>query len=350
MVKYNYRKYLLLLLTILIFIMVLELSYKIKYSSIEEISDIDLLSSSERYGNASDNLILSYEPIANYSRDIYDINSQGLRDYDYSVQKPNDTFRAIVFGDSVTFGYGVLLEDIYSTKLEQYLRENYSDDVYDSFEVINFGVDGYNTLQESELLKHKAINYDPDLIIIGFVLNDWDTPWIIPFIPEKLIEREDLIDSFLPKKCARRTNLRRTLEKSWFVKESSLMNIIFDATIFSYKKHSYNNAFKDPCRFGKIEYALEQFRLIGEEYDVPILLVLFPVKYFDLPYPYLPLHEQMVNIGSEKGFYVLDLQESFFEKNHELFLPHDSGHPDEEGHALAAKEMYDLILSENIIS
>jgi hypothetical protein len=47
------------------------------------------------------------------------INSYGLRDYEYLLNKPPGATRILALGDSVTFGFGVNLEDTYTKILEQ---------------------------------------------------------------------------------------------------------------------------------------------------------------------------------------------------------------------------------------
>lgn len=97
------------------------------------------------------------------------INSYGFRDYEYSISKPNNTFRIIGLGDSNTFGWGVELNETYLKVLEKRLNKNLKSKKY---EMLNLGVIGLNTLQEVELFKEKGRELNPDLIIIGFTSND----------------------------------------------------------------------------------------------------------------------------------------------------------------------------------
>ena len=56
-----------------------------------------------------------------FERGVYvKINSQGLRDYDYPMEKAPAIFRIIILGDSVTFGTGVTMEETYAKRLEKY--------------------------------------------------------------------------------------------------------------------------------------------------------------------------------------------------------------------------------------
>ena len=51
-------------------------------------------------------------------------NKYGYRDYEYSLQKPQNVFRVLVLGDSQTFGHGIKkLEDNWVKKLEARLRK-----------------------------------------------------------------------------------------------------------------------------------------------------------------------------------------------------------------------------------
>ena len=98
-------------------------------------------------------------------------NSLGFRDRrEYSLTKDPGTFRILVLGDSVTFGHGALYETSYPYLLEQRLRE-WRPDV--KWEVWNLGVPGYNTAQELAYLEEVGGRYSPDLVIVGFFLNDF---------------------------------------------------------------------------------------------------------------------------------------------------------------------------------
>jgi hypothetical protein len=69
-------------------------------------------------------------------------------------------------GDSVTFGMGE------TSPYPQHLKELLSRKYGPRFEVFNMSVVGYNSIQEVELVRSKALRFDPDLLIIGYVLND----------------------------------------------------------------------------------------------------------------------------------------------------------------------------------
>src|SRR4029077_5179153 len=101
------------------------------------------------------------------------INSQGLRDYEYTRRKEPGTFRLVGVGDSSLFGWGVPMEDGGLKVLERRLNEKSR---ARKFEIINSAVPGYNTAMESETFVQKCLEYAPDLVLLNFNTNDYDVP------------------------------------------------------------------------------------------------------------------------------------------------------------------------------
>ena len=96
-------------------------------------------------------------------------NSFGIRDREFQVPKPNNTVRIIILGDSFTFGLGVELNETYAKILEDKLNKLETEKTY---EVLNFGVPGYNTTQEIEFFKLYGIQFEPDIIILAYTGDD----------------------------------------------------------------------------------------------------------------------------------------------------------------------------------
>lgn len=103
------------------------------------------------------------------------INSHGFRDYEYSVEKPRNTTRIICLGDSYSFGHGVNINETYAKVLERKLNAEKSSEST-RYEVHNFGMPGYNTLQEIELLKTRALRFEPDIVTIYINGDDYRPP------------------------------------------------------------------------------------------------------------------------------------------------------------------------------
>lgn len=122
----------------------------------------------------SKNPVLGFELKANCRSDAPDFiqtyertNAHGQRDKERTLRKPEGVRRILLLGDSVVEGYGLRESETISRRLE---------DLYPagSTEVLNFGVSAYCTLAEVELLEVKGLRFDPDVVVLVFVENDFD--------------------------------------------------------------------------------------------------------------------------------------------------------------------------------
>ena len=95
-------------------------------------------------------------------------NAYGFRDGEWNLTKPRGTVRVLVIGDSFTFGNNNFAEDIYPNVLENMLRERFGNRV----EVLNTSAQGWDLDNEVAFWRHEGIRYDPDIVVIGFFLND----------------------------------------------------------------------------------------------------------------------------------------------------------------------------------
>lgn len=95
-------------------------------------------------------------------------NSLGFRGSEWSLDKNENTYRIALIGDSFAFGFGVSFSDTFGEQLSRILNDQ-SDTKY---EVLNFGVNGYNTIQEKSVLTNVALKYNPDMVILFPVSND----------------------------------------------------------------------------------------------------------------------------------------------------------------------------------
>lgn len=96
-------------------------------------------------------------------------NGKGLREKEFSQEKPHNTTRILVLGDSFVYGWGVNRSDRFTEVLERKLQSRHSRDI----EIINAGVPGWGMKDYFNYLKHRGIKYEPDMVIVSFISNDW---------------------------------------------------------------------------------------------------------------------------------------------------------------------------------
>jgi hypothetical protein len=91
-------------------------------------------------------------------------NSRGLRDEEYPLAKPEGTFRVAVLGSSFTVPSGVAIEKAFHSHLEKRFSEIFAPTRY---EFLNFARVAATPSQMLATLRHRALAYDPDLILVS---------------------------------------------------------------------------------------------------------------------------------------------------------------------------------------
>jgi lysophospholipase L1-like esterase len=101
------------------------------------------------------------------------INAQGLRGPELAFEKPPQSLRILWLGDSVTFGYGVEAVDaLFPYRVAALLAPRIGRPI----ESVDAGIGGYSPWQERTWLEREGWRYQPDLVVVGFVLNDLTEP------------------------------------------------------------------------------------------------------------------------------------------------------------------------------
>ena len=99
---------------------------------------------------------------------VVKINSNGLRDVEHKILKPDNTLRIAILGDSFAEARSINIEDTFWYKLKNYLETCNNFHRGKDIEVINFGVSEYGTTQQYLTLKNHVWKYNPDFILLAF--------------------------------------------------------------------------------------------------------------------------------------------------------------------------------------
>ncbi len=258
-------------------------------------------------------------------------NSLGLRSPEITLAKPRDTFRILVLGDSVTFGWSLRGEDTYASQLASLLatlRPN------QRVEVINAGVSGYGTWQELRWLQETGLALDPDVIIVQTHLND------------------------------AADNLWGTLgwqqgSDSWLVRTSMLARLI--SRVSSARQVGSGDA---PCAtdwkvdadqvcWQRTEELLNEMQRAASERGAALVLMPSPMRWqvdAEVRDPRAWVDETryqdvLAAYGRQHGWIVVDplpaIRAATSINDKSLFL--DVGHPDEAGQRILAQELYSAL-------
>ncbi len=249
------------------------------------------------------------------------VNSQGMRDREYSVDKPEGVFRIAVLGDSLVFGFGVELNNTYTKLLEAELNKLGVGDI----EVLNFGMPGFGTKEEAEYWRVKAKMYDPDLVILGYCLNDE--------IPK-------------PGRMA-------PIHSSYF-------SITEKFYVFDFIKDHIDNFLEnylgiESIKFHERSNVSDDFRYLKQEIgETPeVIVVVFPRIFTWKKYKkhWIDHHNRILLASKESGFHHIDILKDYMQyypKDLRL-IKGDDYHPTSLGHSLAAIKTKEYLIQQNMI-
>lgn len=275
----------------------------------------------------------------------YKLNGRGFRDLEHSDQKVASTFRILVLGDSVAFGYKVALDNTFSRKLESLLHDRIPDR---GIEVLTLAMPGLNTVQEAHLLREEGLKYSPDMILILYSLNDADTG--VAYASKETSCRIELIK--LPIPCAYKTVLKSSA-LLFFVKDRMdqlfwKLNIgdqddVFGSLRSDYFAQLYTN---DSKWHANVLAGFDSIAEDAKEHRIPVVLVVSPVMFEFDHYQWTWIHKKLLQEGESRGFQVIDLLEQYrtYSVKEIRVERGDFVHPGDLGHKVAAGVVADFLM------
>ena len=278
-------------------------------------------------------------------------NSYGFREREFAVPKPPHTCRLMVLGDSFTWGKGVWQEERYTTLLEGHLQAAYPEK---HFEVLNFGFPGAPTTRERDSLAQYKDKVEPDLILLGFVLNDPQTNRQNYSVEREQFEQKygQQIDEFL--EDVEKWGLEHTAELSRQALDSFIVRVGWVPAWQVALQRSYESDSFDWVRF---EQALRDIKSMSDEMDLPqpIFAVLNQGTYTDRPTNYyapdeelqlyLGWYRQAEETAALLGFNPINFAQPFADELAGEIMAANllDGHPSPAMHAIYARELFALI-------
>lgn len=313
------------------------------------------------------------------------VNSFGLRDNEFSQEKPAGVFRILVLGDSIAYGRVVRSAMTFPNQLEQLLREQGK-----KVEVINAGISGYSPYNELHYYLEEGRQFDPDLVIVAFCMNDVANPRLhwgytqekITHIPDAAIPNlrydREVIQPLLQ---ARNTSLQR----KWDGTQSLLSAAVKQTRSYQFIASLWQRAFPDTGQqqlqkhlpvvdkgiptyiTGEDNISIEvltheqseEWQWLTAQYrqihaatradKIPMLLAIFPLAYqLDPAYPHFP-QKLFASFCRTEQLDCVDFLDSFRQQGKEkIFMldkerGYDVWHLTLEGHGATAKVLYDRI-------
>ncbi len=262
-------------------------------------------------------------------------------------------YRIIVLGDSIAFGNFLAVESTYPWQLEQLLSEYRPE-----YEVLNFGVGGYDTLQEVALLEHRGPIYLPGLVIVTYCLNDIG----IASLNLNYIERvrqyqaNPIFRSRLAQFVAK--GVERIRMGNWMRHRNRLevFKRDFEGRIapIGQDEHELRSLmrsvpelwpsgwYQSEERVGRLRYAFQRLATLGSTLSFSVIIAIIPwLVESDDSYPHANAHRIVALEAERAGFSTLDLTRDFLHAGMDTLKieDHDPTHPNRRGHRIIAESL-----------
>lgn len=249
-------------------------------------------------------------------------------------------FRILVVGDSFTWGGGVLVEDSYPWRLE---RRLWAASLPVRIEVKVLSRPGWAAADEARALKVRWRDLSPDLLLVGYVLND---PLPAPGVEQEAL-REPLQHRFPQQGPGR-----------WLYRHSYLFDLVWDRLENTRQRHAFRAHYEllhDPEYRGwqRARVALGSMARLAAADGVPAVLAIFPVFDFERldEYAYADIHRRVQRAARGRGFRVLDLLPAYrgVEGRRLAVEPFTDAHPSELAHRIAAQAIADFLMKNQLV-
>lgn len=303
-----------------IFLVMLEVTLQI-YTRMFIYYDVEMSRYATEVKQKSDDPKIGHEHTPNASAYLMgtdvEINSDGLRDAEYSVER-NEKYRIAVLGDSLTFGWGVEKDEAFEVLLEQELSKTRPT------EMINFGHGNYNTQQQVNLFKKKGLKYNPDKVVVFYFINDAEvTPVRSKWTPLARL---------------------RSVTFLWSRVRGLLSRSDAGTTFESFYSDLYAD---DQPGFMTVKESFLELQGICEERGIELQVVMLPELHNLVDYPFTAEYAKVYDFLQDNDIPVIDLTADFagYEDAAGLWVAPDDAHPNALAHAMIAEYSLDFIQS-----
>jgi lysophospholipase L1-like esterase len=275
----------------------------------------------------------------------YRINADGFRGPLRARPKAPGTFRILVLGDSLAFGYGVAESESFPAALEALLEERIPSA---AVEVVNLGVGGYNPFNEAALLADVGVSYEPDLVLVQFCINDLNDPRL-HFDASTRLRLGAIPDAAFPDPSQRGQGSERPSRVERWCRSLRLCSLLDDAWLAWRAQapdgealHAAMAPFETLPPGPERRWVEGLYREMAERsasLGAGFAVLAFPHRGQLEEGPQAGIQQQLVTLGREQGWATVDLLPAFrraaAQREGPLFL--DLWHPSATGHRVAAE-------------
>ncbi len=280
----------------------------------------------------SDDATLIYEPAPNSSVPMAygaaGFSAQSMRDDRERAHEPAPgKTRVALVGDSIVWGEDLPLDATLARALERELG--------DRFEVLNFGVTGYDTVQEAEWYRREVRAFHPAIVVLVYCLNDLFiasgpfNKWATPDELRDKDEQDELVERLAPVREETIEDLSRREE------EHAVFRLFARArTVWRVRGYEHDPAYTDEYlllygqkdKFDRMSAALSQLAGDARADGAKAYLVVSPILRSWNAYHWTTIHTRIADAARAAGFVVHDPLEALRASHRDSEVRIDSLH------------------------
>lgn len=270
-----------------------------------------------------------YAPVNTNRRAMRPQNAHNYRDRERTTAKPAGVHRVVSLGDSFAWGASVEFEDAYPQRLERGLARRRGE----PWEVVSLALPGMNTVDQAAQLEGEGMAYGPDVVLLGYVLNDSE---------DAQAAETRRVEDWVRARQAR---------PRWYDR-SALFRLVggrLAATAENRRRVAgYRSMFAaDAPGWIASRDALHRMGALCRARGVPFVVAVFPLfgNPLDEGYPFDEVHRTVAQAAAAAGARVLDLLPVYRGLRSDLLVVDgaDDEHPNEIAHRIAAGAMLKVL-------
>jgi lysophospholipase L1-like esterase len=280
-----------------------------------------------------------YAPVNTKGDAAEPVNSGGYRDLERDPVKPRGVRRLLSLGDSFAWGVGVEFEDAYPQRVERALNRR-----GEAWEVVNLALRGMNTEMQAAQLRDVGLAYEPDVVVVGYVLNDAEETQAMAArqarYAEEWRQRKD-------EKRRRRTEGPPLHERSALFRWVRTRIEATGANRRSIEDYIFMYGDAAPGWLAA-QRALGEMGAACRGRGIPLVVLVFPKlalpsmgMSLDDRYPFAAIHAKIACAAAEAGAKVVDLLPAYRGLLWEVLVADgvDDEHPNEIAHRIATRSL-----------
>lgn len=236
----------------------------------------------------------------------------------YPEDRTPDSYRIITLGDAFTSAEGVDTDESWPRLLERKIRDRLEPT---SVEVLNFAITGYGPNQYAAVLGEYGPRYLPDLVVIGFSVNDYFDVLVSDSEFQAWIGLS-VTEPSLMSSCLQASHLRKWLQTDvWEPAQEAITRRPRPYGYFlgDFRCFEANSKVLTNTGFLAVEDRLSQIKATADAMGASLVLALIPAPVQVCARDELSYYPQSVDLG-DASKYDLDLPQRLTQK-----IAHDLG-------------------------